>query len=369
MPLSSIRLSAWRNLADGEIPLGAERVFLVGENGQGKTNLLEAVYYLSYGSSFRGMVDAQIARRGETAFAAEARVLGGLLAPQALSEKISVLWKDRVKEIRREGKILRDRKELIDLNPAVVYCHDDFSFASGEPERRRFFFDQTAGLGSLGYIDTLRDYRKILSQRNSALREGRTSILEVLDLQLAAKGLELVRERSTLAADFAAPFAAVFEEVARLGFEVGLRYMPNWKDCLGASVEDIAGRLAEKRREELLMKTSLSGPHRDRWAFVAEGRDFSATASTGQLRLLSLVLRSSQAKYFSSKTGRAPLLLLDDVLLELDPERRRRFFATLPASSQAIFTFLPGEEWEDYRSASTLVYRVLDGRFARQGGQ
>jgi len=356
-------------LADGEVALGEERVFLIGENGQGKTNLLEAVYYLSYGSSFRGLVDAQIARRGETAFAAEARVIGDLSGKRSLSERISVSWKDRVKEIRREGKLLRDRKELVDLNPAIVYCHDDFSFAAGEPERRRFFFDQTAGLGSLAYIDLLRDYRKILSQRNSALREGRTSLLEVLDVQLASKGLELARERSTLAAEFAIPFAAVFEEVARLGFEVGLRYMPNWKDCLEATADGIAERLAEKRREELVMKTSLSGPHRDRWAFVAEGRDFSATASTGQLRLLSLVLRSSQARYFSAKTGRAPVLLLDDVLLELDPERRRRFFATLPASSQALFTFLPGEEWEDYRSQSTLVYRVVDGRFARQGGQ
>ena len=366
MPLASIRLSAWRNLADGEIDLDADRVFLIGENGQGKTNLLEAVYYLSYGSSFRGQVDSEIARRGESAFAVEGRVVDRATS-SSLPERISVTWKGRIKEIRREGKALRDRKELIELNPSIVYCHDDFSFSAGEPERRRFFFDQTAGLASLGYIDLLRDFRKILLQRNSALKEGRTDLLDILDSQFALRGLELMDERRKLAADFAEPFSAVFEEVARLGIKVELHYSPSWKAGNSSSMEELTEYLSSRRQEELVMKTSLSGPHRDRWRFNAEGREFSATASTGQLRLLSLVLRSSQARFYSEKTGRDPVLLLDDVLLELDPERRRRFFSTLPPSSQAIFTFLPGEVWEDYRSAETLIYAVADGRLSHQG--
>ena len=224
MPLSSIRLSAWRNLADDLIDLSAPRVFLIGENGQGKTNLLEAVYYLSYGASFRGQVDAEIPRRGESGFGAEGRIVREI-GDDRLAERIGVSWKGRVKEIRREGKAVRDRKELVDLNPAIVYCHDDFSFASGEPERRRFFFDQTAGLVSLGYIDLLREYRKILLQRNAALKEAREGLLDILDLQLAAKGLDLVAERRLLAKEFAAPFSSVFEAVAHLGLDVQLRYL------------------------------------------------------------------------------------------------------------------------------------------------
>ena len=124
-------------------------------------------------------------------------------------------------------------------------------------------------------------------------------------------------------------------------------------------------RLASKRTEELALGTSLSGPHRDRWSFVAGGRDFASTASTGQLRLLSLVLRTAQADYYSVRTGRRPILLLDDVLLELDPGKRRRFFQALPPAAQAFFTFLPGEPWEDYRGGSTIVYHVEHGRFSR----
>jgi DNA replication and repair protein RecF len=367
VPISRIRLYSFRNLEDGELSLASPRVFLVGENGQGKTNLLEAVYYLSYGSTFRSSSDAALARNGTQDFALEGW-MGPSLDPGGLGERVTVTLKAKLKEIRREGKLLRDRKELIEGNPAIVYCHEDFGFASGEPERRRFFFDQTASLVSLGYLDSLRDYRKVLSQRNAALREGREDLLEVLDWQLASKGLELVRAREELAGAFAPGFSRIFEEVSRLGRAVAPVYRPNWKEGGGAELGSLVRAIAERRREELAMKTSLSGPHRDRWVFVSEGRDFAATASTGQLRLLTLVLRSSQASHYLAMTGRAPLLLLDDVLLELDPERRRRFFATLPTASQAIFTFLPGEDWEGYREADSLVYRVADGRFTHQVG-
>jgi DNA replication and repair protein RecF len=363
MSVQTLRLFSFRNLDDAEIFLDSERVFLIGENGQGKTNLLEALYYLSFGSSFRGQVDASVPRRGSQEFALEGSITSNenrAIPP----EHLEVVWKNRTKEIRREGKTVRDRKELIELNPAIVYCHEDFEIAAGEPERRRFFFDQTASLVSLGYIDLLREYRKILSQRNTLLKEGRNELLDILDLQLATKGLALMKERKEIAASFSVEFGSLFETVSRLGSKVALEYRPSWKGEPTPKVEEIAIHLESRRREDLAFRTSLSGPHRDRWVFMAEGRDFTSTASTGQLRLISLILRSSQAMHYSSRSGRLPLLLLDDVLLELDPARRIRFFETLPKCVQSIFTFLPGETWEDYRSTSTLVYSVTNGRFA-----
>ena len=229
MPIATIRLASYRNLADAELSLSAPRVFLVGENGQGKTNLLEAIYYLSYGSSFRGQVDGDIPRRGGQEFGLEGAIVDEYASSRP-PERLSVTWKSRAKEIRRAGKILRDRKELIELNPAIIYCHEDFDFAAGEPERRRFFFDQTAGMISLGYIDLLRDYRKILVQRNTALKEGRENLLSVLDWQLATKGLDLMRERAAIAGDFSKEFGQQFEKVSRLGYPVDLHYRPSWKE-------------------------------------------------------------------------------------------------------------------------------------------
>lgn len=365
MAFLGVKLASFRNLEDGSVDTDRERVFLVGDNGQGKTNFLEALYYLSFGSSFRGPVDAEARRSGSPGFGLAAEVIPDFAARDLPPDDIRVSWEGKAKQIRRAGKPIRDRKELVDLNPAIVFCHEDFSFAAGEPERRRFFFDQTAGLVSPGYIDLLREYRRVLKQRNALLREGRSSLIDLYDEQLAGKGVELVAERERIAKEFADPFAALYEQVSQRGVEVRLSYRPSWRE---GGIEGAVERLRSRRAEELAMKTTLSGPHRDRWVFQSGSLDFASTASTGQLRLLSLALRTAQAGYYTRQTGRLPVLLLDDVLLELDPGKRRRFFEALPPSSQAFFTFLPGEPWEDYRGREALVYHVEHGRLARQEG-
>jgi DNA replication and repair protein RecF len=358
MSFECIRLDSFRNLEDAEIDTRADRVFLIGENGQGKTNFLEALYYLSYASSFRGPVDAEAVKRGSASFV----LLGRMRSPGDLvADEIAVRWHSKNKEIRRNGKPIRDRKELVELNPAIVFCHEDYAFAAGEPERRRYFFDQAAGLVSIGYLDTLRDYKRVLKQRNAALKENRQNLLDLLDQQLAGKGLELMEYRARLLEEFDGRFAARYEAVSLLGQELRIKYRPNWP--IGISIDDILARLAAKRIDELALGTSLSGPHRDRWGFDSGARNFSATASTGQLRLLSLILRMVQAEYYTAITERRPVLLLDDVLLELDRGKRKRFLDLLPPAAQAFFTFLPGESLEEYSSGSTLIYEVRDGRF------
>ncbi len=360
MPFTRIRTASFRNLEDADTPVDAERVFLVGENGQGKTNFLEAIYYLSYGSSFRGLVEAATGRHGGIGFSLFGKSNGADSSPGMPDEEISVSWRDRSKDIARNGKPIRDRKELLELNPVIVFCHEDFSFAAGEPERRRFFFDQTAGLVSPEYIDALRDYKRILRQRNAALREGRVDLLEHLDLLVAGKGLQLIEARILMHAELDQRFTLRYEAVSMLGKEVRLRYRSGWNPEAG--LDGVMEKLRNKRAEELALGTSLSGPHRDRWTFVAGDADFAATASTGQLRLLSLVLRMVQAEHYSEKRQRLPILLLDDVLLELDRGKRRRFLELLPPSGQSFSTFLPGEPWEEYRNSATIVFEVKNGR-------
>jgi DNA replication and repair protein RecF len=119
--------------------------------------------------------------------------------------------------------------------------------------------------------------------------------------------------------------------------------------------------LEEKRDQEKALGLSLSGPHRDRFIFIRKEAEFSAKASTGQRRLLALLLRVAQARRFSLMTGKNPVLLVDDVLLELDPEKRRKFLSLMPEYDQAFYTFLPGEPYEQYRREDTLVYHVAGG--------
>lgn len=355
MAFSSIETVSFRNLADGAIQTDASSVFVVGDNGQGKTNFLDAVYTLCYGSSFRGGLDADVARLGNKAWSVRGRNPDG--------SGCRVIWDSGQKSIRENEKPVNDRKRLVERNPAIVFCHDDMEFARGEPERRRFFFDQTASLVSVGYIDLLRAYRRVLKARNLALKERKLDLLEVLDIQAANYGLGIRDERARLAVGFDERFAPRYECVSRLGTRVGVSYRPSWK--LDESLDDIVIRLAQARDRELAMGTSLSGPHRDRFAFTDERGDFADRASTGQLRLLSLTLRIAQAEHYSAVSGRPPILLLDDVLLELDPDKRHRFMENLPEAEQTFFTFLPGEPYRDYARPDTIVYWTEHGHFSR----
>ncbi|NLJ46179.1 MAG: DNA replication/repair protein RecF [Treponema sp.] len=355
----TITTRRFRNLEDASTDVGARRVFLVGENGQGKTNFLDAVYSLCYGASFRGASDAEAARHGEEEWSLSADTR---LGPEDPRSRVSVSYRSGRKGALLDGKSVPDRKAMIERNPAVVFCPSDMDFAQGEPERRRFFLDQTASLVSPAYLDSLRSYRKVLRMRNLSLKERRLDVLEVLDEQLSEHGAVLRDRRAEILGLFDPVFAERYESVSRLGVRVGLEYRPSWKP--GAGPEEIAAALRARRQEELALGMTLSGPHRDRFRFTVEGGDFSAFASTGQLRLLALTLRSAQAGFCAERTGREPLLLLDDVLLELDPEKRRRFMENLPPHGQAFFTFLPGEPYGDYAADSTMVYWVSDGRLS-----
>jgi len=368
-----LQTRSFRNLEDGAVHTGAASVFLVGENGQGKSNFLDAVYTLCYANSFRGASDSEAARLESASWLVQAVV--GALANKDYADgkpsvgfesEFSVRWENGTKSLKENGKTIQDRKRLVEANPAIVFCHGDMEFARGEPERRRFFFDQTAGLVSPLYIDTLRLYRRVLKARNAALKERMLDVLPMLDLQLATYGLSLMDARSAVVSAFDPVFSGCYETVSRLGFQVRPVYKPSWRDV--RTDEEIVAKLEAARDRELAVGTTLSGPHRDRYAFADEHGDFSARASTGQLRLMALTLRIAQAMHFSNASGRKPILLLDDVLLELDPEKRRRFMEALPANEQAFFTFLPGEPYRDYAGDSSLIYWTEHGRFVHTAG-
>jgi DNA replication and repair protein RecF len=367
-----LRTRAFRNLVDGEINTGAKDVFLVGGNGQGKTNFLEALYFCSYASSFRGVKDRELVCNGGEDFSASAEsVQRG--ETFSLPERISVTVEKSRKTITLDGKKIEDRKDLLKAIPCVAFCHEDMEFVSGTQERRRWFFDQTQSLYDLAYLEDLRRYRRVLKIRNTVLKDAKlgdshrtAEMLDALDPQLAEYGLRLMEKRRLAAERFSAVFGPLYREVSGVD-GIGVSYVPSWK----TAGTDILRCLAERRAADLAQGITLSGPHRDRYVFVrngssagprkGEGPDFADTASTGQRRLLALLLRVAQARCFSENSGKTPVLLLDDVLLELDGEKRRRFLSVMPDYEQAFFTFLPEEPYKRYCGSDTLVYYVSNG--------
>jgi DNA replication and repair protein RecF len=355
MGFCTLKSYQFRNIKDGEVRLDAPRIFLVGENGQGKSNLLEAVYLLSFGSSFRTNKDQDLILRGKDEMA-----LHGMTDDHTVSLAVSPK-KGAGKLIRLNEKPVSDRKELVSTIPAIVFCHDDISFVTGAPDRQRWFFDQTMSLYEPLFIDTIREYRKIVKMRNMALREQQYELLDVYDTQLASAGMQIQNQRAEAIDGFNATFSSLHAQVSGIPGKLLIDYRPSWRGI--ESHADIVDLLLRRRESDKEMGTTGSGPHRDRFAFLLEGKDFSSIASTGQIRLLSLLMRVGQARYFHERSGRNPILLLDDVLLELDPARRERFLETLPASEQSFFTFLPDRNYLSLKDSDTLVIRVEQGAF------
>ncbi|MDR0908273.1 MAG: DNA replication and repair protein RecF [Spirochaetaceae bacterium] len=356
----SIKTYNFRNLENSEIFFGAKNIFLVGENGQGKSNFLEALYFCSYASSFRGAKDAELCLNGEKSCSVIAN-LG--------EENITVKIERGKKAVEINGKKTADRKELLQHSPCIVFCHEDMAFVTGSPEDRRWFFDQCISLYDELYLDDLRKYKHILKMRNNVfknkeygtefiLNDKGNILLDSLDAQLAQYGLNIMLKREESAKRFSEIFTPLYQKVANID-DIKLVYTPSWKN---RDIAEIIEHQKMRRQAEKATGMTLSGPHRDKYMFMQADEEFSAKASTGQRRLLALLLRIAEALCFSEKTGKKPVLLLDDVLLELDGEKRKRFLQVLPDYNQAFFTFLPEEPVESYLVYEKIIFNVSSGK-------
>jgi DNA replication and repair protein RecF len=236
MAFLSLRTTAFRNLEDTEINTASKDVFLIGQNGQGKTNFLEALYFCSYGSSFRGTKDTDLVCNGKADFSVSAE-LGLTQKTDSLSSdftsRITVKFEKKIKSIHLDGKKIEDRKDILETVPCVAFCHEDMEFVYGSQERRRWFFDQTQSLYDPVYLDDLRRYRRVLKTRNTVLRDAKISgnfrqaeeILDALDPQLSEYGTRLMEKRSEAAERFSAVFSPLYREVSGIA-GITVKYIP-----------------------------------------------------------------------------------------------------------------------------------------------
>jgi DNA replication and repair protein RecF len=361
MPFVSVTHHQFRNIRRATLGTDAPLVYLIGENGQGKTNFLESIYLLCYGASFRTRKDTRLITLGEE----DTYVRGKFLKDGGVDRDISVrIHRTGKKEIRVDGRTVTDRMDLIENVPCIVFSHQDLSFITGSPEMGRRFFNQTLSLFDPLFVGLLRSYRKLLKSRNILLKENNRALLSAYTRNLTEIGLQIQRRREGVIEEFNATFSALFTEISSLNGETTIRYRSSWPK--GVEAEEVVEFMRRREKRDLALETTTAGPHRDRFVLMHEDKEFSHIASTGQVRLCSLILRVAQANFFSVKTGKQPVLLLDDVLLELDAAKRERFIERLPAYEQAFFTFLPDEQFRKYSNDDTLIYRVVGGEFTRE---
>ena len=367
--LRTLALRDFRNLARLDLAFPAAGVVVIGDNGQGKSNLLEAIYYLHLLRSVRGARDVDVVRFGAPGFHVAARTEGG--ANHELSAGFA--REGRRKRVKLDGAEPQRLSDALGALPCVLFSPADVELVAGAPGSRRRYLDILLALSSRTYLAALQRYRHALAQRNAALRsalkttqtsgkaEQRIAVWEVpLALHGAVLWLERVRWVEQAAWRFAEVCAAIGERAS-----VSMRYATSLEPS-SHDVADIQTALGVglERKRSLDVRRCLThiGPHRDDLALSLAGRELRAFGSAGQQRTGAIALRLLEGETLRARLGVAPMLLLDDPFAELDVHRSSRILELLAEQSmgQTVLT-VPRESDIPAALSALSRWRIADG--------
>ncbi len=353
MRLSRLGVVGFRNLRDATMAVPLEGVAILGANAQGKTNLLEAIHYLEIFRSFRGVPDRQLVRFGEEGFRVSAD-----LAPEtptggeeegtpdhgeAAKDSVAVVFRrdGGSKRVTLGGQPVERLADAIGSVGSVLFTPDDVRLVSDGPAERRRYLDILLSLNVSGYLDALQRFRHGLSQRNSALREGRPEReVRIWDEAIIGPGAQVMWTRAVWIRDRAQAFRSYYREIsggesARIHYAPGISGTAEWADR-SAAAEDFRRSLRRTADRERSTGATVVGPQRDELRFFAESphrsRDVRAYGSGGERRTAALALRLLEADTVRVGRGTEPILLLDDVFGELDEGRAGRVLELLERS-------------------------------------
>jgi DNA replication and repair protein RecF len=357
MLIRKLTLSQFRNVPLASLAFAGTRQYFVGSNGQGKSNLLEAAGCLTALRSFRTAESRHMIQHG----GAEAGIACEVEREDTGGERVTI-------KVRRDGKELwyGDKRvgrlaDHVGRYPTVVFSSQDLQLIRGAPALRRRWLDLTLAAMDGEYLRALQAYTRALAERNSLLRRpdgGAARELLAFDRTLAPAGARIVALRSERVGELAIEMARAYALLCEGSEPAALRYEST---LVGLPAEGILGLLEAGRSRDLQAGTTLVGPHRDDLRFDVGGTDAADFASEGQQRSAMLALRLAQAAWFHKCSRVRPVLLADDVLGELDPGRRERFWAALDRESQVIAT---GTAPPDVSLGDWQVFAVAGGVFS-----
>ncbi len=357
MRIKAIGLQHFRNVAEARLEFSGRLQFLLGANGQGKTNLLEAAGFVTALRSFRTSDQSSLIQQGQR----EAFVACDLEHEREGEAQLKVQFKPGGKTAWLDGQRVTRLADVIGKFPTVVFSSQDQQLVRGSPAGRRRWLDMTLSATDTTYLASLQSYHRALAGRNALLkREATTAEFDAFEAVLAEHGCELVQRRTRALAELAAVLTTRYAEISDQAEPVGFAYAPQMHLESGAELQV---KLAANRERDRILKSTGNGPHRDDFEFTLHQKPAREFASEGQQRALVLSLRLAQAEWFRERTQVEPVLLADDVLGELDAARRQRFWSAVPAASQVIAT---GTEEPAGTPAGWQVFEVEKGAFAER---
>jgi len=349
MRVTRLELRDFRNYEAAELALPPGLAVVVGPNGAGKTNLLEAVYFGCTGSSPRTSNERELVRRGATV----ARVVVDTRDDAAAHRLEAGFQPGEAKHLRVDGRAVNSLS-TVDVRPLVsVFLPERLELIKGAPAARRAHLDQVVAALWPARAATRSAYSRALAQRNALLSRIRAGAaggdgLDAWDAELAREGIALMENRAEAVDGLTEPFARLAEQLGVPG-PAQLRYRPRSQ---AGDAAGLAAELGERRAADLERGFTAHGPHRDELVLALDGAALRAYGSQGQQRAALLALLFAERELLAERRDRPPLMLLDDVMSELDSERRELLADLLRGGGQAIVTateadHVPGVEEEE----------------------
>jgi DNA replication and repair protein RecF len=380
MYLKHLTLRNFRNYRGLELELPPGLVVLYGDNGQGKSNLLEAVSLLALTKSpraesereiicFQSLEELPYTRVAGTArrrSGDETAVVIDLALPPPGTVPLSDPSATHLQKSVRVDGIPRRASDAVGTIPAVSFAAEDIGLVTGPPAARRRFLDILASQIDRHYLRALQVYQRVLTQRNHLLRrlqEGSAKPQELAfwDGELCAQGSRIIQWRHDLVAALAPLAAQAYEELAQGGEALEMRYLPSVEAESQELTHRFQERLAAMRAREVPLGQTLVGPHRDDLKLLLDARDVGVYGSRGQARSVALALRLAEAQHLAQRLGEEPILLLDDALSELDAPRRARVLKRAHRVQQTLLTTTDPERYPESARQAAAFFRVHGG--------
>lgn len=341
MVLSSLKLKNFRLHSNVELEFSGNLNYIVGNNGKGKTSILESIYYLCTTKSFNVKSDIEVVKFGEENFEIDGKISG------LTEDKARIVYdiNESKKYFYLNDKQVNKSTEIIGKFPVVLLSPADHSITAGTPGERRKFIDSVISQASTTYLKNLLDYNRTLKHRSSLLtkmKENRYGIssseLEAWTQRLIETGTELIEHRISFVRSFVGYVKESYRKIMNDEEQPGIEYY----FLNGADNSEIKNcfenLIKEKREEELRRATNLVGPHRDDLIFYFNDKNLRTYGSQGQHKTFQTALRFAEFFYLKDVTGKTPIFLLDDVFGELDASRAHKISDYLKSVGQTFVT-------------------------------
>ena len=355
MIIKSLELDHYRNYEHLEIDFDEGINILYGNNAQGKTNILESIYYLGTTKSHKGSKDKDVIKFGND----EAHIRS-YVVKNGIDYKIDMhLRSSKSKAIAINSNHIKKASDLLGIINIILFSPEDLSIIKNSPSDRRRFMDLELCQLDKVYLSNLTNYNKIVNQRNTLLKDiwnhpELKDTLDIWDNQLISLGSRIIERRLLFVNQLNDIINDIHKKLSGDTKDLEIQYIPN------VSIKDYETQMIMNRDKDIRYKMTSVGPHRDDFIFMIEGIDVKKFGSQGQQRTVALSLKLSEIELVKNLTGNSPILLLDDVLSELDSNRQNYLLNSI-GDIQTIITCTGLDEFINNRIHVNKVFKITDG--------